>query len=109
MALNLGQDSGGNRRSPLFVSELLSWIERFAAEEAPRLIHDSGKDGVVAMKDTLAQPAQFATFATTQVDVPAAFKTARVSPGMGGTRRSTRAGVETDRRHQARLEPGFRK
>jgi hypothetical protein len=73
IALNLGQG-----RSPLFVSELLNWIERFAAEEAPRLIHDSGKDGVEAMKATLVQLKEFATSATTQGNVPAAFNTARV-------------------------------
>src|SRR6185436_18592626 len=76
IALDLGKDVRGKAHSPLFVSELLSWIERFASEEAPRLIHDSGKDGVVAMKETLTQLALFAQLATNQDNVPAAFKTA---------------------------------
>jgi len=35
------------------VAELLGWVEQFAAVEAPQLIEDSGKDGVVAVKETL--------------------------------------------------------
>jgi hypothetical protein len=33
---------------PIFVGDLLSWIERFASEEGPRLIREGGKDGVIA-------------------------------------------------------------
>ena len=39
--------------SPLFVAELLDWIERVASEEGPRLIQDAGKDGVAALNPTL--------------------------------------------------------
>ena len=35
------------------VAELLSWVESFAGIEAPQLIEDSGKDGVVAVRQTL--------------------------------------------------------
>jgi len=39
--------------SPLYVSELLDWIDRVASEEGPRFIQDSGKDGVAALNPTL--------------------------------------------------------
>jgi hypothetical protein len=32
---------------PIFVGELLGWVERFASEEGPRLIREGGKDGVI--------------------------------------------------------------
>jgi hypothetical protein len=40
---------------PITVAELLSWIEQFASIEAPQLIEDSGKDGVLTVSDTLEQ------------------------------------------------------
>jgi hypothetical protein len=40
---------------PITVAELLSWIEQFASVEAPQLIEDSGKDGVLTVSDTLEQ------------------------------------------------------
>lgn len=39
--------------SPLYVAELLDWTDRVASEEGPRLIQDAGKDGVVALSQTL--------------------------------------------------------
>jgi hypothetical protein len=39
--------------APLFVSELMDWISRTAAQEAPRLLQDAGKDGVIAIFPTL--------------------------------------------------------
>ena len=39
--------------SPMFIAELLDWINRVATEEGPRLIQDSGKDGVVALNPTI--------------------------------------------------------
>lgn len=33
--------------TPIFVSELLEWVEYFASEEGPRLIKEGGKDGVI--------------------------------------------------------------
>jgi hypothetical protein len=42
-----------NGASPLFVAELLDWINRVATEEGPRFIQDSGKDGVAALNPTL--------------------------------------------------------
>ena len=32
--------------APITISELLGWVERLAGEEGPRIIKDSGKDGV---------------------------------------------------------------
>jgi hypothetical protein len=43
----------GDGRPPIFVAELLAWVERFAAEEAPRLIQDAGKAGVRAFVPTI--------------------------------------------------------
>ncbi|MBE2222224.1 MAG: hypothetical protein IAF02_11825, partial [Anaerolineae bacterium] len=40
-------------KSGLTIAELLSWVERFAGEEAPRIIREAGKDGVVALQPTL--------------------------------------------------------
>ena len=37
------------------VAELLGWVEHFAASEAPQLIRNSGKDGVIVVKATLEQ------------------------------------------------------
>jgi hypothetical protein len=39
--------------SGLTIAELLSWVERFASEEAPRVIREAGKDGVVALRTTV--------------------------------------------------------
>ena len=32
---------------PIFVADLLTWVEQFATEEGPRLIREGGKDGVI--------------------------------------------------------------
>ena len=40
---------------PITVAELLSWVQAFASEEAPQLIEDAGKDGIVAIRFTLAR------------------------------------------------------
>lgn len=39
--------------SLLTIAELLSWVERFASEEAPRIISEAGKDGVIALRPTV--------------------------------------------------------
>jgi hypothetical protein len=39
--------------SPLYVAELLDWVDRVATDEGPRLIQDAGKDGTVALTRTL--------------------------------------------------------
>jgi hypothetical protein len=36
----------------LTIDELFSWVERFASEEAPLLIREGGKDGVIALRST---------------------------------------------------------
>jgi hypothetical protein len=38
---------------PMFVSELLSWVERFATEEGRQLIDEGGRQGVVAFRPTI--------------------------------------------------------
>jgi len=38
---------------PMFVSELLGWVERFATEEGRRLIEEGGRQGVVAFRPTI--------------------------------------------------------
>jgi|GEM_PF-1684270 len=38
---------GSNRMT---IAELLSWVERFASEEGPRVIREAGKDGVIALR-----------------------------------------------------------
>jgi hypothetical protein len=40
---------------PIFVAELLAWVDRFASEEGPRLIQDAGKAGVKAFFPTIDQ------------------------------------------------------
>jgi hypothetical protein len=37
----------------LTLAELLEWVDNFASEEAPRLIQDGGKDGVISIVPTL--------------------------------------------------------
>jgi hypothetical protein len=43
---------GGNE-PPVTLAELLDWIDTFVTREAPRLLEDGGKDGVVAFRSTL--------------------------------------------------------
>jgi Carboxypeptidase regulatory-like domain len=38
---------------PMFVSELLAWVERFATEEGRQLIDEGGKQGVAAFRPTI--------------------------------------------------------
>lgn len=38
---------------PLFVAELLEWVDRVASEEGPQLIQDGGKAGVIALYPTI--------------------------------------------------------
>lgn len=39
--------------SPIYLSELLTWIDSVAGDTGPRLIQDAGKDGTGALADTL--------------------------------------------------------
>jgi hypothetical protein len=74
--------------SPLFVAELLDWIDRFTSEEGPRLIQDAGKDGVSALKPTLDWLRKFARGALikrfrgiqdpTKTPIPDGYQTPRV-------------------------------
>jgi hypothetical protein len=40
-------------RPPIFVAEMLNWVERFASEEGPGLVRDAGKYGVRAFFPTI--------------------------------------------------------
>lgn len=42
-------------RTGLTIDELFSWVERFTTEEAPNLIRDGGKDGVIAFRSTVTK------------------------------------------------------
>jgi hypothetical protein len=46
-------DSQVKGTAPLFVAELLDWVERFATEEGRQLIDEGGREGVVAFRPTL--------------------------------------------------------
>ena len=68
----------------IFLGDLLSWVELFAADEGPRLIRDGGKDGVIeafrktAEKLTKLVAATASLSAAGGVGLPASFRTARV-------------------------------
>jgi hypothetical protein len=71
--------------SPMFIAELLDWINRVASEEGPRLIQDAGKDGTVALSQTLDNLRTFARGALmkplgvqTQLGMPRGYSTPRV-------------------------------
>ena len=49
---------------PITVAELTDWIQQFASVEAPQLIQDSGKDGVIAVAQTLNRLYVLLQFAT---------------------------------------------
>lgn len=40
---------------PLYMADLLEWVDRVVSQEGPRLIQDGGKDGVAALTPILAQ------------------------------------------------------
>lgn len=40
-------------QAPMFLSDLLDWVLRASRDEGPRIIQDSGKDGVLAFKPVL--------------------------------------------------------
>jgi hypothetical protein len=68
--------SGG----PIFVGELLGWVERFALEEGPRLLREGGKDGVIhSFQPTVDKLQKLVTEATTAATVTAALRTTRVT------------------------------
>ena len=52
------------------VAELLEWVEHFAGIEAPQLIQDSGKDGVVAVRNTLERLSTLVGSAISQAQKP---------------------------------------
>lgn len=67
---------------PLFVAELLSWVDDAATDEGPRLIQEGGKQGVVAFQPTLTRLAQLVRGALVPPqnpnNLPAGYSTARV-------------------------------
>jgi hypothetical protein len=68
----------------IFLGDLLSWVELFAADEGPRLIRDGGKDGVIeAFRKTAEKLAKMVAAtanlsAVGGIGLPASFRTARV-------------------------------
>ncbi|MEY3275230.1 MAG: hypothetical protein RL153_495 [Verrucomicrobiota bacterium] len=48
-------DGQAGQPDTITVAELLDWIESFATVEAPQMVEDSGRDGVLAAADTLAR------------------------------------------------------
>lgn len=67
----------------LTIAELLSWVEQFASEEAPRLIRDAGKDGVIALQPTLQQLHRLVQVAQNpNATLNASFKQQRVQTGL---------------------------
>jgi hypothetical protein len=69
-------------RPPIFVAELLAWVDRFASEEAPLLIQDAGKAGVRALfptVDTITTLVRDAQIPPQNPNrLPAAYRTSRV-------------------------------
>lgn len=67
---------------PLFVGELLSWIDQVASTEGPQLIKDGGKQGVISFQPTIDRLATLAAGALVPpqnpADLPAGYRTARV-------------------------------
>jgi hypothetical protein len=53
------------QRPPMFVADLLDWVDRFASSEGPTLIQSSGKDGVNAFKPVVADLARHVRSALT--------------------------------------------
>jgi hypothetical protein len=77
-------DEGGIA-TKILLSELLDWIDRFVTEEGPRLIEDSGTDGVNALEPTIRRLSKLTTSAAllTQgsagtATIPPTFFTTRV-------------------------------
>ncbi len=70
---------------PLFISELLAWVDHFATEEGPRLIRDGGKTGIKSLQPVAKKLADLVSDAQLQPDgqqdpakLPASFRTTRV-------------------------------
>jgi hypothetical protein len=76
-------DEGGLGTS-ILLSELLDWIDRFVTEEGPRLVEDSGTDGVNALEPTIRRLSKLTTSAATltpgagTATIPPTFFTGRV-------------------------------
>jgi hypothetical protein len=47
-----GDDAGFPKVPPMFVSELLDWVDRWTSSEAREMADNSGKDGVIALFPT---------------------------------------------------------
>jgi hypothetical protein len=56
--------------APLFIAELLDWVERFATEEGRQLIDEGGRQGVVAFRPTLERLEQLVRAALVDIDGP---------------------------------------
>ena len=67
-----------NNEQSLTIAELFDWVGTFSAEEAPRLIRDGGKDGVIALHPSLER-LRCLIAATMQIISPA---TGNPAPGV---------------------------
>jgi hypothetical protein len=66
-------------QTPLYLSELLSWVEHVATLEGPQLLTESGKDGAGALRGTLELLRTLVTGAQNPPNpVPSSYRTARV-------------------------------
>jgi hypothetical protein len=70
---------------PLFIAELLAWVDHFATEEGPRLIRDGGKAGIKSLQPVAEKLAELVRDAQLPplgpqdpANLPASFRTIRV-------------------------------
>ena len=70
--------NGKSPSPPMFVSELLGWVERFATEEGRRLIDEGGRQGVAAVTPTLELLRSLVDAAQDQPQLPEAYRRPRV-------------------------------
>jgi hypothetical protein len=82
LQIDFGKDVSGNPIPPMFLEDLLSWIDSFASEEGPRLIQDGGKFAVqqsfAPIATQLQQLVQKLPTPPLQPNIPPGFGTTRV-------------------------------
>ena len=73
---------------PMFVSELLEWVDRFVRIEGPNLLRDAGKDGLRAALPTVQTLRRLVTAANPRnqqpPNPPPAYHTPRVECSISG-------------------------
>jgi hypothetical protein len=70
--------TGQNPPPPMFVSELLAWVERFASQEGPQLIEEGGKQGLANFRETVTLLRTLVEQAGEQTGMPDAYEKRRV-------------------------------